>query len=87
MDFLWIFVLIISAAALLFIFVRKKQSLKWISYAIINLILGALILYVINVTSAFTHLAIPINLTTVLAVGILGVPGLMLLVSLKLVLF
>lgn len=48
---------------------------------VINAIVGFLILWVINWTGIIT---IPINIITSLVVGILGIPGLLILIVLKL---
>lgn len=51
-----------------------------------NTLLGFSALYLLNLTSAVTGLAIGLNLWNALTVGILGLPGLVLLLALQWVL-
>lgn len=60
--------------------------LKYVFRAIINSILGAVILVVINQFSYKTGLFIGINPLNSLILGILGIPGLIGLIILKLIL-
>ncbi len=86
MQSVWLFVLIISLALLLAIGFKIKPSFRWVGYVVMNIALAAVILYLINV-SGFAPFRLPINEATVLTVGILGIPGLLLLIALKLTVF
>lgn len=57
------------------------QSTK---YLITNIALAALFIYFINFTGIFTDFRIPINPTTMIVIGVLGIPGLILVIALKL---
>jgi len=50
-----------------------------------NTLLGFAALFLLNLTSSFTGFSLGLNLFNALVIGILGVPGLVLLVLLKLV--
>jgi len=49
--------------------------LRWLLRLLGNSILGAGVLWVINLTSSFTGMYIAVNPVTALIVGLLGVPG------------
>ena len=57
--------------------------LKWIIRLIGNSILGAIILFIINLVGAAWGIHIGINFITALVVGILGIPGVLLLLVLQ----
>ena len=57
--------------------------IKIIRKLIINSILGVVLLYIINLVGALWQFHIGINVITALVVGILGIPGAILLAILK----
>ena len=57
--------------------------IKIIGKLIINSILGVVLLYIINLVGALWQFHIGINVITALVVGILGIPGAILLAILK----
>ena len=57
--------------------------IKIIGKLIINSILGVVLLYIINLVGALWQFHIGINVITALVVGILGIPGAVLLAILK----
>lgn len=61
--------------------------LKRVWTIIKRLILGAIIIYGFNLITYPLNLTIPINLITVLAVSILGIPALLSFIVIMLVLF
>ena len=71
----------IVAIGKIFMFPFKKV-LKFI----INTIIGALIIYVINMVGANFGFNIGLNIFTSIFVGVLGIPGAILLIVLKLLL-
>lgn len=87
MAYLPLIVFVVSLALLVFILFKTKLSYRWLKYAAINLVVAAVLLYLINFSGLFADFYLPINWTTIAAVAVLGVPGLMLLVGLKLTLF
>lgn len=60
--------------------------IKKILKLLINSILGAVLIFVINLVGATWGFTIGLNIWTALCVGILGIPGVILLVILKLIL-
>lgn len=80
-------VVITYLACILFLFVLGRVfivPLKMIVKLIFNSILGALLLYVINFIGATFGFHIGLNVLTAIFVGVLGVPGAVLLMILKL---
>lgn len=57
--------------------------LKWLARLIGNAIIGGIILYIFNFIGGFWGLNIGINVITALIVGILGIPGVVLLLVLQ----
>ena len=53
---------------------------------LVNTLLGFLALWVVQLTAGFTGIALGMNLTNALAVGVLGLPGFVLLLLLQWVL-
>jgi len=80
-------ILIVSSLLLCITLVRNRLSRRWLGYLGLNVVLAAFLLYLINLAGAQVNLHIPINIPTVTAVGVFGIPGVLLLVALKLILF
>jgi inhibitor of the pro-sigma K processing machinery len=84
----WLILLVISSIAL-FLIVGKTlkgswNPFKWVWMGVINVLIGALGLYFINLFGHFVNFNIPINLITASVVGVLGLPGLVSVVLVKL---
>jgi inhibitor of the pro-sigma K processing machinery len=79
--------LIVSSCLLIFTLLRNKYSLQWLGVVGLNLVGAAIILFLINWLGASSNFHIAINEGTVATITILGIPGVLLLVALKLVLF
>ena len=62
-----------------------KINFKRLIELIINIVLGIVILWLLNKFGGSLGIAIPINIITALVVGILGVPGVIILVLLNLI--
>ena len=60
--------------------------IKWILKLIINSILGGILIWVINLVGGMWGFHIGLNLYTSLLVGFLGIPGVIVLILLKLIL-
>lgn len=76
-------VLVISVGALLVMVIRKRSSGRLIGYALFHALAAAIVLYILNTTQMLGHLSIPINPVSVMVMAVLGVPGLILLIALK----
>ncbi|MBA4496136.1 pro-sigmaK processing inhibitor BofA family protein [Paenactinomyces guangxiensis] len=63
-----------------------RQPLKWIWYGLLYTAVGGIVLFIINLFGQYIHFHIPINPVTALIAGVLGIPGLLYLVVVKLVL-
>ena len=78
--------LIVYLACICFLFIFGKVfilPLKSIIKLVLNSIFGGIIIYVINLIGAMFNFHIGLNYITVIFVGILGVPGVVLLTILK----
>lgn len=62
-----------------------SAPLKLALKVLVNTLLGFAALFLLNLASGLTGFSLGLNLFNALAIGILGVPGLVLLVLLKLV--
>lgn len=80
-------VLCVCFASLLFVLIRNRHSRQWLAYLMLNIGLAVFILYFINLIGVRLSIDIPINMMTIATIGVLGIPGLLLLVALKLTLF
>lgn len=80
-------VMILSGVLLILIVFRKKLGWAWLSLFGTHLILAALGIYIVNFSGVITDVHIPLNPTTIGAVTILGLPGVAMLLGLKLTLF
>ncbi len=60
------------------------KPLKFLTKLILNSILGALILIIFNYFGKFTGVYIGVNEVTALSIGILGVPGFIAILAIKL---
>ena len=80
----WGIVLILSGCLILFgmlhFFSGKKHPLK---RALLSMVIGALTLIAVNLSSGFTHVYIPVSLLSVLVSVIGGVPGVTLMLVLN----
>ena len=81
----------IASLAVIFIvglvlFTVFKAPLKFIALLIFNSLLGGVILFVLNFVLALFGIEIGVNLFTAVVTGLLGVPGLVLLLILTILL-
>lgn len=69
---------------LLYILIKALAvPLKYLGMLIVNVILGGLGLWLVNVFGGAIGIQLGINLVTAAVVGVLGVPGVLLLVTLQ----
>jgi len=80
-------VLVVSLLGLIIILFRKRIGLSFFTSFGIHLVLAALGLYVVNYSGWITGTYIPLNPATIGTVSILGLPGVGLLLGLKISLF
>ncbi|CQR51305.1 pro-sigmaK processing inhibitor BofA family protein [Paenibacillus riograndensis] len=80
-------VLVLSGLLLLLIVFKKKLGWAWLSLFGTHLLLAALGIYIVNFSGLLTDIYIPLNPATIGAVTVLGLPGVLMLMGLKLTLF
>ena len=79
--------IIAYVACIIFLFIFGKiflVPLKSIFKLILNSVLGGVLIYIINVVGMLFNFHIGLNIVTSIIIGILGVPGVILLVVIKL---
>lgn len=77
-------ILIVSLISLLYITISRGLGFAWLTRLGLHVVLAALGLYLINFSGIVTEAYIPLNPVTVTTVLVLGLPGVGLLLSLKL---
>ncbi|OAX45594.1 pro-sigmaK processing inhibitor BofA family protein [Paenibacillus sp. AD87] len=80
-------VLVVSLIGLIIILFRKRIGLSFFTSFGIHLVLAAVGIYVVNYSGWITGTYIPLNPATIGTVSILGLPGVGLLLGLKISLF
>jgi inhibitor of the pro-sigma K processing machinery len=80
-------VLVLSVVFISLIVFRKKLGFGWISLFGTHLVLAALAIYVVNFSGLITQVYIPLNPATIGAVTVLGLPGVVMLLGLRIILF
>lgn len=73
-------VLIFAAIAVVIVAKLLAWPIKKIIKLIINVVLGIIMIYLVNTFGANIGITIPFNIVTALIAGILGVPGVILLI-------
>ena len=77
---------IVFLGCIVFLFLIGKFfviPLKWILKIVGNSVLGAIIIFLVNLIGGMYGFHIGLNVITTLVVGILGIPGAILLILLK----
>ncbi|WP_261381299.1 pro-sigmaK processing inhibitor BofA family protein [Paenibacillus cremeus] len=77
-------ILIGSGVLLAFLLLRNRFAIQWLGYACLHVAFAAILLYILNLFSSYTHLELPLNAATIGTVSVLGIPGLAALAALKL---
>ena len=81
----WIVALVI-VGLLLIVAASKSVStpFRWAGLIVLNVIIGAVLLFFANIAGQYAHFHIPINPVTALLTGFLRIPGLLALIAIKL---
>ncbi|HHY09866.1 MAG TPA: SigmaK-factor processing regulatory BofA [Firmicutes bacterium] len=82
-------VIVSYAAGVFFLYALGKLlliPLRVIFNLIVNAVIGGGVLLLVNLIGSFWHFSLGVNPITALLVGLLGVPGVLLLVALRLLL-
>lgn len=83
MPYIWWGLFLVSASALALLLLRNRYAVSWLVTVGLHLVAAAVLLYAVNWGGSYFDFHIPVNVSTIAAIGILGIPGLMLLVALK----
>ncbi|PTX53090.1 inhibitor of the pro-sigma K processing machinery [Melghirimyces profundicolus] len=70
----------------LFMLISKSviKPLRWVWYSLLYTAVGALVLFLLNLAGEWVDFRLPINPVTSFVTGVLGLPGLVCLVVIKL---
>ncbi len=85
LEYSVIFTYIIGIAVLFFIGKFLTVPMKVVLKLIYNAVLGGIAILVINFAGGFFHFNIGLNPITAFITGVLGVPGVLMLIALKLI--
>ncbi|WP_017471639.1 pro-sigmaK processing inhibitor BofA family protein [Amphibacillus jilinensis] len=77
-------IIIVAVVCIALMGLFHLPALKWMSTGFVKIVIGALMLFFLNILSGSFGLHIPINLFTAITVGFLGLPGVVALSSLHL---
>lgn len=84
MDAVTILLLVIAGTGLLVLLFRVfKTPLKWVLKLLLNTLFGFLGLLILNFLGGFIGLSLGVNWFNAIVVGVLGVPGIVLLLLVK----
>ncbi|GAB7388474.1 sigma-K factor-processing regulator BofA [Bacillaceae bacterium] len=85
MDLRWLVFLFLGIFLLLLFFPRSlAKPIKWAGYACLQLVVGGLMLFFFNIVGHLFSFHLPINPVTAAVSGFLGLPGIAVLVVIKL---
>ncbi len=76
-------IIIILAVLALVVFIILKKPIKIVFKLILNTIIGFLALFAINYLGSFIGISIAVNWINAVIVGVLGIPGVALILLLK----
>ncbi|CAM3408332.1 pro-sigmaK processing inhibitor BofA family protein [Marinicrinis lubricantis] len=79
MTYVWIGCLSVSLLLLVWMLLRKRGAMKWLGYAMSNIALAGIALYLINGLDWLGSMEIAINFYTIGTIVLLGLPGLLLI--------
>lgn len=78
-----VLIVVVAGIVLLFMMSQRWKPVRWIGWAIGQLVLGSIFLFIFNFAAQSFSLYIPINPVTATITGFLGLPGLATLVIIK----
>jgi inhibitor of the pro-sigma K processing machinery len=87
MKTVWLGILILSSVLLVAIVLRSKLSWSWLRRLALHLVAAAVALYLLNYSGLVSGFEVPLNPATIGTVVLLGLPGILLVLGLKMTLF
>ncbi|MFD2614573.1 pro-sigmaK processing inhibitor BofA family protein [Paenibacillus gansuensis] len=86
MNYAWVILLVSSISLLILIVLKTRGWARLLKYAALNLVIAGFALYFLRLTD-IEALQLAVNPYTVFTIGILGIPGLLLLIGMNYTLF
>lgn len=80
-------VLVISLISLIVVMLRRPGAIRYASLFLLHGVAAIVLLFVVNTSGVLDGVVVPTNLTTIITVGALGIPGLAAIICLKMVWF
>ena len=78
-----VIIAVVAVAFLMLLWKLLKTPIKWALKLLLNALMGFVILFIINWLGGFVGISLGYNWVNALVVGILGTPGVILLLLLK----
>src|SRR5690625_326973 len=66
---------------------RYPRPVQWMGRAVVHLVIGAFLLFFVNLMGTYVDLYLPFNLITLSIAGFLGVPGVLGLICIQWMIF
>lgn len=86
MQAIWWGVFIVSLSLLIMLMLKSKYATWWLAKMGMHIVAAGLFLYALNWGGSYIDFHIPINVSTLAVIGVLGIPGVLLLAAIKLIL-
>ncbi|MNK41262.1 SigmaK-factor processing regulatory protein BofA [compost metagenome] len=86
MRLLFTGILVVALLLIVYILITRKLGFAWLTRLGMHIVLAALAIYIVNFSGVMPELYVPLNPITVTTVLLLGLPGVALLVGIKLTL-
>ncbi|WP_433944976.1 pro-sigmaK processing inhibitor BofA family protein [Paenibacillus sp. SN-8-1] len=84
MRLLFTGILIVALLLIVYILITRKLGFAWLTRLGMHIVLAALAIYIVNFSGVMPELYVPLNPITMTTVLLLGLPGVALLVGIKL---
>lgn len=79
----WLLILLVGVALITFFWRYISKIVKVSSYLVIQLVLGFIILFLFNIFGQLINVYIPLNFITAFVAGIFRIPGVVILIIIK----
>ncbi|RUT27988.1 pro-sigmaK processing inhibitor BofA [Paenibacillus zeisoli] len=86
MRLLFTAILVVALILIIYIWITRKLGFAWLTRLGMHIVVAALAIYIVNFSGVMPELYVPLNPITVSTVLLLGLPGVALLVGIKLTL-
>ena len=86
MELVYTILMVVGCVFALYVLLKIVMApIKWIFKLLLNALSGFVLLFLANLIGGFFNFSVPVNLISCLISGVFGIPGVIVLVMLKLV--